>query len=323
MSFVTGKPLPRRTVLRGLGATLALPPVEVAMRSAPSSAHSTSARPSPSTSASASARAGCASAVSVPKANVAPGCPSQVVREPGTDTQVWAQTLDRRIEDIFALQSEIARRLAGHAERASGSSMRVARALVLAEPPSVADGEITAKGNLNFHKLLTRRAALLERLYDDAEPALTYALLTAAVTGKDRSRIVEGIIDEVASELPIRLVLNNEPLVTLLCTPTELEELAVGFLLSEGILREKSSIKKLTVDEREAAVLIELSESMLWARVMRGMASMLMAVTPCFARRSASCGFESVPRVPTSTVPSRSIWISSSEGRPTRRTRSA
>ena len=59
---------------------------------------------------------------------------------------------------------------------------------------------------------------------------------------------VEGIIDEVASELPIRLVLNNEPLVTLLCTPAELEELAVGFLLSEGILRDKASIHKLEVE---------------------------------------------------------------------------
>ena len=46
---------------------------------------------------------------------------------------------------------------------------------------------------------------------------------------------VEGVIDEVASELPITLVLNDEPLVTLLCTPAELEELAVGFLLSEGL----------------------------------------------------------------------------------------
>src|SRR5512135_1970015 len=45
----------------------------------------------------------------------------------------------------------------------------------------------------------------------------------------------EGVIDEVASELPIRIVLNNEPLVTLLCTPGELEELVVGFLFSEGL----------------------------------------------------------------------------------------
>ena len=71
---------------------------------------------------------------------------------------------------------------------------------------------------------------------------------------------VEGLIDEVASELPIRLEVNNEPLVTLLCTPAELEELAVGFLLSEGILRDKSSIKKLEVDEREAVVRVELAD---------------------------------------------------------------
>ncbi len=71
---------------------------------------------------------------------------------------------------------------------------------------------------------------------------------------------VEGVVDEVATELPIRLTLNDKPLVTLLCTPTELEELAVGFLLSEGILRKKSSIKKIAVDEKEAVVRIELSE---------------------------------------------------------------
>ena len=35
----------------------------------------------------------------------------------------------------------------------------------------MSDGEITAKGSINFKKLLTRRAALLERLYDDADPA--------------------------------------------------------------------------------------------------------------------------------------------------------
>jgi FdhD protein len=71
---------------------------------------------------------------------------------------------------------------------------------------------------------------------------------------------VEGVIDEVASELPIRLLLNDEPLVTLLCTPAELKELTVGFLLSEGILRDKTAIKKMEVDERDAAVRIELAD---------------------------------------------------------------
>ncbi len=71
---------------------------------------------------------------------------------------------------------------------------------------------------------------------------------------------VEGFVDEVASELPVRLILNNEPLVTLLCTPTELEELAVGFLLSEGLLSGKSAIKKLEVIDKDATVRIELSD---------------------------------------------------------------
>jgi feruloyl-CoA synthase len=66
------------------------------------------------------------------------------------------------------LLSEIHHRLNERAGRISGSSTRVARAIVLAEPPSLTDAEITAKGNLNFRKVLTRRADLLERLYDDA-----------------------------------------------------------------------------------------------------------------------------------------------------------
>jgi len=66
----------------------------------------------------------------------------------------------------------IERRLTEFASRSSGSSTRVVRAMVPAEPPSIADGEITAIGNLNFHKVLIRRADLLERLYDDNDPAI-------------------------------------------------------------------------------------------------------------------------------------------------------
>lgn len=51
------------------------------------------------------------------------------------------------------------------------SSTRIARALILTEPLSMPDGEVTAKGSINFKKLMTRRAGLLERLYDDADPA--------------------------------------------------------------------------------------------------------------------------------------------------------
>jgi len=70
------------------------------------------------------------------------------------------------------LLAEIARRMARAATRATGSAGRVARAAVLAEAPSLAEGELTAKGNISIRRLLDRRAGLLVRLYsDDADVA--------------------------------------------------------------------------------------------------------------------------------------------------------
>jgi len=70
------------------------------------------------------------------------------------------------------LNSELLRRLTEHAQNARGSSTRVARALVMSEQPSIKDAEITAKGNLNFRQVLTRRADLLKLLYNGADPAV-------------------------------------------------------------------------------------------------------------------------------------------------------
>jgi len=70
------------------------------------------------------------------------------------------------------LHGDLQRRLAERARSISGSSSRISRALVLSEPASMPEGEMTAKGNLNFRKILTRRAALLERLYTDNDPAV-------------------------------------------------------------------------------------------------------------------------------------------------------
>jgi feruloyl-CoA synthase len=53
-----------------------------------------------------------------------------------------------------------------------GSSTRVARALLLAEPPSIDAGEITDKGSINQKAVLRRRAALVELLYGIARAAL-------------------------------------------------------------------------------------------------------------------------------------------------------
>ncbi|ONF95389.1 AMP-binding protein [Sphingomonas jeddahensis] len=60
--------------------------------------------------------------------------------------------------------------------QAGGSSRRIARLLILAEPPSISDGEITEKGYINQRAVLARRAAEVERLYA-AEPDADVILL--------------------------------------------------------------------------------------------------------------------------------------------------
>ena len=63
--------------------------------------------------------------------------------------------------------------------------------------------------------------------------------------------------DVVAKESPLTIILNNRELVTLLCSPTNLRYLAVGFLFSEGLLKSKDEIKKIIVDDRRGVVRVE------------------------------------------------------------------
>jgi feruloyl-CoA synthase len=46
--------------------------------------------------------------------------------------------------------------------------MRVARALLLSEPPSLDRNEITDKGYINQRAVLSSRKALVERLFEDS-----------------------------------------------------------------------------------------------------------------------------------------------------------
>jgi len=55
----------------------------------------------------------------------------------------------------------------------TGSSNRIARLLVLDEPPSLDAGEMTDKGSINQRAVLTRRAALVEELYAGSPRVIT------------------------------------------------------------------------------------------------------------------------------------------------------
>lgn len=81
-------------------------------------------------------------------------------------------TSDRGVLHNAALESAILGPLKERAKTVSGSSNAIARVIVLSDPASIAEGEVTAKGNLNFRKILLGRKVILERLYDDADPAV-------------------------------------------------------------------------------------------------------------------------------------------------------
>jgi FdhD protein len=60
----------------------------------------------------------------------------------------------------------------------------------------------------------------------------------------------ETLQGEVAREFPLTIMFNDEQLATLLCSPDDMENLAVGFLYSEGLIRTREEIKAITLDEQ-------------------------------------------------------------------------
>jgi feruloyl-CoA synthase len=63
------------------------------------------------------------------------------------------------------VRSKFAKLLRELAKTSTGSSNRVARAMLMEEPPSIDQHEVTDKGSFNQRAVLNRRAALVDELY--------------------------------------------------------------------------------------------------------------------------------------------------------------
>ena len=70
-----------------------------------------------------------------------------------------------------AVVAEFTVRLSALAGRATGSSNHVARALLLALPPRLDEGEVTDKGTINQRAVLAARAAEASAIYTEPPPA--------------------------------------------------------------------------------------------------------------------------------------------------------
>ncbi len=70
------------------------------------------------------------------------------------------------------LQAAMQKMLIALSQTSTGSATRIARALVITEPPSIDKGEITDKGSINQRAMLNARAPLVEQLYADTASGL-------------------------------------------------------------------------------------------------------------------------------------------------------
>jgi FdhD protein len=71
-------------------------------------------------------------------------------------------------------------------------------------------------------------------------------------------------VDAVAEEMPVALVYHDVPHVVMLATPADLEDYAVGFTLSEGLVAHRDEIRGVTVTYGEGAADVHISVA--WER---------------------------------------------------------
>ncbi|MBS4177293.1 formate dehydrogenase accessory sulfurtransferase FdhD [Lederbergia citrea] len=71
------------------------------------------------------------------------------------------------------------------------------------------------------------------------------------------SQLIE-TVDVAAIEFPLTVYVDGEEFATIVCSPTGLEQLVIGFLASEGIIRVKGDIDMLEVDEVRGFAYVEL-----------------------------------------------------------------
>ncbi|WNS73772.1 formate dehydrogenase accessory sulfurtransferase FdhD [Bacillus sp. DTU_2020_1000418_1_SI_GHA_SEK_038] len=65
-------------------------------------------------------------------------------------------------------------------------------------------------------------------------------------------------LDEIVTEQPMTIMLDGQEFATMVCTPENLEELTIGFLASEGIIRQQDEIKSINIDESKGIAYVDL-----------------------------------------------------------------
>jgi FdhD protein len=75
---------------------------------------------------------------------------------------------------------------------------------------------------------------------------------------RHRGEVTSRISDAVAEELPVALIYNDRPHAVMMATPADLEDFALGFSLSEGIIAEPGELESVRIEPALAGIEIHI-----------------------------------------------------------------
>lgn len=68
----------------------------------------------------------------------------------------------------------------------------------------------------------------------------------------------ENIKDIVTDEIPLTIYLNDDELLTLLCSPDSLKELSIGFFFSSGLIKSIDDVESVVIDKKRLSSYVAL-----------------------------------------------------------------
>jgi FdhD protein len=71
---------------------------------------------------------------------------------------------------------------------------------------------------------------------------------------------MESVEDKIVTEFPVTVKINEEEFVTMVCSPQYIEDMVIGYLASEGVMRAYTDIKNIWVQEKEGYVHVTIDK---------------------------------------------------------------
>ena len=96
------------------------------------------------------------------------------------------------------------------------------------------------------------------------------------------------VLHPVVDEVPVSVIVNGRTAATMMTSPTMLKELAVGFLLTEGLIKSLDEIEALAERESSVEVITKNPQKLLFSKksVLSGCGGRPRSSTPAASRRS-------------------------------------